>query len=86
MPQVKKRRRNNERKFPDWDDLPDGGRRYRRRVPGRSGWSAVYEKVVDAQENTLSFRQLIHDSSGRLVEVHEKFPRDLGHKKVETEQ
>jgi hypothetical protein len=72
-------RTNNERKFPEWENLPDGGRRYMLRVMGRKGWYAVYEKIVDARENTLSFRQLIYNNVGELMEVHKKFPVDMGH-------
>ncbi len=28
----------NEKKFGHWDELADGGRRYRLDVPGRHGW------------------------------------------------
>lgn len=72
----------NEKKFESWEELALGGRRYRREVPGRSGWKAIYWKEVDQDETTLRFWQEIHDESGRLVEIHEKFPVDRGHKKV----
>jgi hypothetical protein len=38
--------------------------------------------VVDSDERTLRFAQEIYDGTGTLVEVHEKFPVDLGHRKV----
>lgn len=75
-------RRQNERKFGDWLDLPGGGRRYWLAVRGRQGWMAHYYKEVDAAERTIRFWQEIHDADGRLVERHEKFPVDKGHRKV----
>jgi hypothetical protein len=72
----------NERKFPHWRDLPNGGRQYWLDVIGRSGWKARYVKEVDAQEVTLRFYQEIYDETGDLVEVHHKYPVDLGHQKV----
>ena len=35
------KRRQNERKFGAWDELPDGSRRYFFEVQGRYGWSAA---------------------------------------------
>jgi len=75
-------RAENERKFRQWSELSIGHRIYRLDVPGRSGWSASYLKEVDAVENTVRFWQEIYDESSRLVEVHEKFPVDRGHRKV----
>jgi len=77
------KRRKNERKFGSWEDLPDGGRRYFYDVKGRYGWTARYVKEVDAFERTIRFWQEIYDESGRLVEVHEKYPIDKGHQKIE---
>jgi len=71
----------NEKKFGYWDELPGGGRRYRLDVTGRLGWLARYLKEVDASETTLRFWQEIYDDKGKLVESHEKFPVDKGHKK-----
>ena len=51
-------------------------------MPGRLGWLARYFKEVDATETTLHFWQEIHDDTGKLVEIHEKFPVDKGHQKV----
>ena len=75
-------RAQNEKKFGNWDDLPDGGRRYWLDVIGRLGWRARYVKEVDAQETTVRFGQEIYDEQGKLVEVHEKYPVDKGHRKV----
>jgi hypothetical protein len=75
-------RSQNERKFSHWDELPGGGRRYRLDVLGKLGWLARYLKEVDANETTVRFWQEIYDDRGRLVETHEKFPVDKGHRKV----
>ncbi len=75
-------RSQNEKKYGQWDDLPGGRRRYRLEIAGRLGWRARHLKEVDANENTLRFWQEIFDDQGRLVEMHEKFPVDKGHRKV----
>ena len=62
--------------------IADGGRRYRLDIPGRMRWLARYLKEVDKNETTLRFWQEIYDDSGKLVEIHEKFPVDKGHRKV----
>jgi len=53
---------------------------------GKMGWRACYFKEVDATEKTLRFWQAIYDSQGRLVEIHEKFPVDLGHRPIQDSQ
>lgn len=77
------KRAENERKYKNWDELPDGGRRYWYDSPGRrvKGF-ARYIKMVDANEVTLSFVQEIYDEHGRLVAVHRKFPVDVGHQQI----
>ncbi len=80
------KRRSNEKKFPDWEDLPNGGRRYFYTVQGRSGWTARYVKEVDAKENTLRFYQEIYNEQGELVEIHHKYPVDTGHQPVEQRE
>ncbi len=75
-------RAQNERQFGHWDELPGGGRRYRLDVPGRQGWLARYLKEVDAGEKTLRFWQEIYDDHDDLIEVHEKYPVDRGHRTV----
>ena len=75
-------RQQNERKFGSWEDLPDGGRRYSFEVTGRHGWRARYVKEVDAAEKIVRFWQEICDGSGQLIEVHEKYPVDRGHRKT----
>lgn len=75
-------RSQNERKFGRWDELPSGGRRYWFDVTGRRGWTARYLKEVDMNEGTVRFWQEIYDEKGQLVEIHEKYPVDKGHRKV----
>ena len=75
-------RTQNEKKFRSWDDLPGGGRIYRLDVHGRLGWRARYCKEVDASETTIRFWQEIYDEQGVLIEIHEKYPVDTGHRKV----
>lgn len=75
-------RQQNEHKFPNWLDLSDGDRRYWLDVAGRRGWRARYVKEVDSSEQTTKFYQEIYNAQGELVEIHEKFPVDKGHRKV----
>lgn len=79
------KRQENEKKFPNWEELPDGSRLYWFVIEGRMGWKAKYLKKVDNKESTLSFWQEIYDKAGILVEVHEKYPIDKGHKKMEKQ-
>ena len=83
--QLKKpeKREQNEKKFGNWEELAHGGRRYWYDVEGRAGWKARYVKEVDEDEDTIEFYQKIHDAKGRIVELHEKYPVDRGHRKVE---
>ena len=75
-------REQNERKFGNWRPLANGGRCYWLDVAGHQGWRAVYMKEVDSSEITIRFWQEIYDGTGTLVEIHEKFPVDQGHRKV----
>jgi hypothetical protein len=75
-------REQNERKFGQRSDLPDGGRSYWLEVQGHHGWRARYLKTVNAEERTVRFWQEIYNETGTLVEVHVKFPMDEGHQKV----
>lgn len=77
------KREQNERKFGNWAALAGGGRRYWLDVAGHLGWTARYLKDVDADENTVRFWQEIRDEACVLVEIHEKFPVDKGHRKPE---
>jgi hypothetical protein len=78
-----RKRRENERKFGHWRTLPDGGRTYWLDVPGLHGWRARYVKEVDAVETTTRFYQEIFNGDGQLVEIHEKYPADKGHLRIE---
>jgi len=80
------KRRLNERKFPDIEHLPDGGRRYRLEIKGKHGWKARYVKDVDAMEETIRFYQEIYTDNNILIEIHEKFPVDKGHRKVREDK
>ena len=75
-------RAKNEKLFGNWQATASGGRRYWLEVQGRLGWKARYLKEVDGSETTLRFWQEIFDDQGKLVEIHEKYPVDKGHKKV----
>jgi hypothetical protein len=79
------KRRLNERKFEKWDDLPGGGRKYSLAVKGTHGWSAQYVKEVDINEETVRFYQNIFNEKGILLEIHEKYPEDKGHRVVKEE-
>lgn len=79
---INKKRLENEKKFGKWIDYEDGGREYFYEVFGRYGWIAKYCKEVDRDENTKSFRQEIYDENETLIEIHEKFPADKGHRRI----
>jgi len=78
------RRQQNEKKFSDFEELEDGSRRYWFEIEGRMGWKARYVKIVDKNEETVSFWQEIYDENEKLVEIHEKYPIDNGHIKIEN--
>lgn len=75
-------RAQNENKFGHWEDVPGGGRRYWLEISGRLGWRARYVKEVDPDDVTLRFWQEIYDDTGKLVEIHRKYPVDEGHRKA----
>ena len=77
-----KKRVDNERKFGKWIESDNGDRIYKMKLKGKFGWYAIYEKIVDKDENTLKFTQFIYDEQGVLREMHEKFPIDKGHQKI----
>jgi len=54
-------------------------------VAGRRGWKARYVKEVDANENTVRFWQEIDNDQDTLVEIHEKYPVDTGHRPVQED-
>ncbi|MBM4136901.1 MAG: hypothetical protein FJ241_08745 [Nitrospira sp.] len=82
---IEDKRQLNEKKFSNWEKLPDGGRKYWLEIKGRYGWKARYVKEVDAMEETVKFYQEIYDGDGNLIEIHEKFPLDKGHRRVKEE-
>lgn len=79
---IEDKRRLNERKFPSWENLSNGGRKYSLEIMGKHGWKARYVKEADAMEETVKFYQEIYNENGNLIEVHEKFPVDKGHRKL----
>ena len=83
MKKKNNKRKLNETKFSNWKDLPDGGREYWYDVEGKFGFGARYIKKVDNQEKTSKFYQEIYDKDNNLIEIHEKFPEDRGHEKLE---
>jgi len=50
------------------------------------GWKAKYLKKVDKDEITIRFWQEIYDERNILREIHEKYPVDKGHKKIENDK
>ena len=78
-------RSQNECKFGHWEELAHGGRCYWFEVAGRRGWKARYLKEVDANENTVRFWQEIDNDQDTLVEIHEKYPVDTGHRPVQED-
>ncbi len=80
MNELEKRRKLNERKFDNWQELPDGGRKYWFEIQGKLGYTARYIKEVNGEEKTIRFYQEIYDSDGQMVEIHLKYPVDKGHK------
>jgi hypothetical protein len=75
-------RKSNERKYKQWLETENGGRLYQRKVIGQYSWYAIYFKEVDAEEVIVKFWQEIYDENGALVEIHHKYPKDLGHQKL----
>jgi len=76
-------RNANEKRFKQWSETENGGRAYSRKVIGQYGWYAIYIKEVNADEEIISFRQEIYDVDNRLMEIHEKYPIDKGHQKID---
>ena len=84
--EIGRKRVKNEKKFSCWKELEGGGRKYWYEVVGKFGFRACYVKEVDGREETIKFYQEIYDNKGNLVEVHEKFPTDFGHRKMEKKK
>jgi hypothetical protein len=77
-----KKRLDNEKKFTNWSELENGNRIYYFDIEGRYGWKARYIKEVDNNEITIRFYQEIYNESNILVELHENYPVDKGHREV----
>lgn len=77
------KRKQNEKDFEFWRESISGGRVYWFDVIGRKGGKARYIKEVDSNEKTIAFRQEIFNKDGKMTEIHEKFPIDKGHIKLE---
>lgn len=77
-------REQNEKVFPSWEQLPDGGRRYWRDRPGASFGFQRLVKIVDADETTMFVIQEIYNDDGTLIERHQKYPTDTGHQILEV--
>ncbi|MBN1284640.1 MAG: hypothetical protein JXB47_04510 [Anaerolineae bacterium] len=77
-------RQQNEREFPNWEELPTGGRRYWRDREGIDGFQRMI-KTVDAGEKTLQVVQEIYNGKGELVERHQKYPFDSGHQVIKKQ-
>ena len=84
--EIERKRAKNERKFSYWDEQEGGGRKYWYEVVGKFGFRARYVKEVDEREETIKFYQEIYDNKGNLVEVHEKFPTDFGHRRIKNKR
>ena len=80
-----KKRQANELEFEAWTDNDKGGRIYYFEINGKLGWKAKYLKEVDKDEITIRFWQEIYDEKNILREIHEKYPGDKGHKKIEND-
>ncbi|MBC2697129.1 MAG: hypothetical protein HF975_16645 [ANME-2 cluster archaeon] len=42
-------------------------------------------ETFDSMEKTLKFHQEIYNSNGILIEIHQKYPEDAGHRKIRDE-
>lgn len=82
---TKDKRQLNERKFTNWEEL-SSGRRYWLEIKGRHEWKARYIKEVNAKEETVKFYQEVYDDNDNLIEIHEKFPVDKGHRKMRNKK
>jgi len=79
-------REQNERRFKQWQDFADGGRRYwtdRRGII--SGFQRLI-KIVDEHEKTMQIVQEIYNEEGILIERHQKYPVDSGHERIVDEE
>jgi len=79
-------RQQNERRFRNWDELPNGGRRYWIDRAGEFRGFQRMIKIVDADETTLQVVQEIYNDQGILIERHQKYPVDTGHEILDGEE
>jgi len=47
---IEDKRRLNERKFPSWENLSNGGRKYRLEIMGKHGWKAWTKTIGNYKE------------------------------------
>jgi hypothetical protein len=66
----------NERDYPHWEELPGGGWRYWKDVPGKIKNLLRYVKIVDANKVISSFVQEIYNDEGKSIARHQKYPVD----------
>ncbi len=78
-------REQNEKRFKNWIDLPEGGRRYWTDRKGKINGSQRMIKIVDADEQTILISQEIYNDDGILIGRHQKFPEDTGHEDLQDE-
>jgi hypothetical protein len=78
---ITEKRATNEKKFKSWKET-ENGRVYILTIKGKLDWTAKYVKEVNFEETTISFKQEIYNDRNELIEIHEKFPIDKGHKKI----
>ncbi len=78
---MNKKRKKNEKEYKNWENNSKGGRLYWKEIKAadKSEKIARYEKEVDKDERTETFVQKIFDKTGKLTEIHEKYPIDKGH-------
>ena len=98
--EIGRKRVKNEKKFSCWKELEGGGRKYWYEVVGKFGFRACYVKEVDEKpflrKKSFTKRNKVYYFwikpflkvcyKGNLVEVHEKFPTDFGHRKIEKKR
>ena len=75
-------RQSNENRFKQWRASETGGRIYYKKVAGLYGRYAFYFKEVDEHESIVRFWQEVYNAKDELIEIHEKYPIDNGHQKI----
>jgi len=79
-------RRDNAKRYKNWEARPDGGRRYwYDRRGAASGFQRII-KIVDANETILELIQEIYNDAGVLIERHQKYPVDTGHQNLQESE